>query len=117
MNCSMEKVIAEGLTFDDVLVLPAYSQILPSQVKTRTQLGANVAMEMPILAAAMAAPIMTALMPGTNPAPTMIATRLPLLMSNLPRLLYKSRHGVTERHAGFVYFSTVGRRTIARCVR
>ncbi|MDA0929992.1 MAG: IMP dehydrogenase, partial [Bacteroidetes bacterium] len=49
----MEKVIAEGLTFDDVLVLPAYSQILPSQVKTRTQLGANVAMEMPILAAAM----------------------------------------------------------------
>ena len=49
----MEKVIAEGLTFDDVLVLPAYSHILPSQVKTRTQIGMSVSMEMPILAAAM----------------------------------------------------------------
>lgn len=49
----MEKVIAEGLTFDDVLVLPAYSQILPSQVKTRTKIGPRVSMEMPILAAAM----------------------------------------------------------------
>ena len=53
MYHSMEKVIAEGLTFDDVLVLPAYSQILPSQVKTRTKLGSKVALEMPILAAAM----------------------------------------------------------------
>jgi IMP dehydrogenase len=49
----MEKVIAEGLTFDDVLVLPAYSQILPSQVKTSTKIGPRVFMEMPILAAAM----------------------------------------------------------------
>ncbi len=49
----MEKVIAEGLTFDDVLVLPAYSQFLPSQVKTRTKIGPRVSMEMPILAAAM----------------------------------------------------------------
>ena len=49
----MEKVIAEGLTLDDVLVLPAYSHILPSQVKTRTQIGMSVSMEMPILAAAM----------------------------------------------------------------
>jgi len=43
----------EGLTYDDVLVVPAYSEILPYMVSTSTQFSKNIRLNIPIVAAAM----------------------------------------------------------------
>jgi IMP dehydrogenase len=43
----------EGLTFDDVLLLPAESNVLPGDVSTRTKLTAEITLNVPILSAAM----------------------------------------------------------------
>jgi IMP dehydrogenase len=48
-----DKFYGEGLTYDDVLVLPAYSQILPRDVSTKTQLTRNITINIPIVSAAM----------------------------------------------------------------
>ena len=48
-----EKFYTEGLTYDDVLVLPAYSEILPREVNTTTQLTRNIQIKVPIISAAM----------------------------------------------------------------
>ena len=45
--------IKEGLTFDDVLLVPAYSEILPSQVSIQTNLTNKVKLNIPLLSAAM----------------------------------------------------------------
>ena len=45
--------IPEGLTFDDVLLLPAKSSVLPTQVDTRTQFTRNIALNIPIVSSAM----------------------------------------------------------------
>src|SRR5579872_5691083 len=45
--------IPEGLTFDDVLLVPARSAVLPAQVDTRTQLTARISLNIPIISAAM----------------------------------------------------------------
>jgi IMP dehydrogenase len=45
--------IPEGLTFDDVLLLPARSSILPAQADTRTRLSRQIALNIPIVSAAM----------------------------------------------------------------
>ncbi|PLX06503.1 MAG: IMP dehydrogenase [Marinilabiliales bacterium] len=47
------KILLEGLTFDDVLLIPAYSEILPSQVSLRTQFSKNIVLNTPIVSAAM----------------------------------------------------------------
>ncbi|MFN9520592.1 MAG: IMP dehydrogenase, partial [Bacteroidota bacterium] len=47
------KYFGEGLTFDDVLLLPAYSEILPREVNTSTQLTRNIRINIPLLTAAM----------------------------------------------------------------
>lgn len=49
----MEKVVGEGLTFDDVLLIPSYSEILPSQVSVQTRLTNRISLNIPILSAAM----------------------------------------------------------------
>ena len=46
-------VIPEGLTFDDVLLQPAESEVLPAEVDTRTCLTRNIALNIPVLSAAM----------------------------------------------------------------
>jgi IMP dehydrogenase len=43
----------EALTFDDVLLLPGYSEVLPSQVSTRTRLTKKIELAIPLLSAAM----------------------------------------------------------------
>src|SRR3954463_15760359 len=43
----------EGLTFDDVLLVPAESRVLPNEVSTTTQLTRGITIEIPILSAAM----------------------------------------------------------------
>ena len=49
----LEGPIPEGLTFDDVLLLPARSAILPAQADTRTQLTAGISLNIPIVSSAM----------------------------------------------------------------
>jgi len=48
-----DKIAFQGLTFDDVLVVPAYSQVLPREVNTTTQLTENISINVPIISAAM----------------------------------------------------------------
>jgi IMP dehydrogenase len=45
--------IVEGLTFDDVLLVPSYSQILPKDTDVSTRLTRNIALKIPIVSAAM----------------------------------------------------------------
>lgn len=47
------KVIGEGLTFDDVLLIPAYSEILPREVSITTKFSRNIELKAPIVSAAM----------------------------------------------------------------
>jgi IMP dehydrogenase len=47
------KFYGEGLTFDDVLLLPGYSQILPRDVDIRSKLTRNITLNVPLLSAAM----------------------------------------------------------------
>ncbi len=48
-----ERIRGEALTFDDVLLLPAESDVLPSQVDVRTRLTRNISLNIPIVSAAM----------------------------------------------------------------
>lgn len=47
------KFYGEGLTFDDVLLVPAYSDVLPREVSISTQLTKDIRLEMPMVSAAM----------------------------------------------------------------
>src|SRR5208283_1350228 len=49
----LDGAIPEGLTFDDVLLLPARSSVLPTEVDTQTKLTRNIALNLPIVSAAM----------------------------------------------------------------
>lgn len=48
-----KKIISNGLTFDDVLLVPAESNVLPNQVNIESNLTANIRLHVPILSAAM----------------------------------------------------------------
>src|SRR5271155_2046078 len=50
---ALDYVIPEGLTFDDVLLVPGKSDVLPAQTDTRTFLSRTIALNIPIVAAAM----------------------------------------------------------------
>lgn len=47
------RILTEALTFDDVLLLPAYSEVLPRQVDLRTPLTRRIELNIPLLSAAM----------------------------------------------------------------
>ncbi len=47
------KIYGEGLTYDDVLLIPAYSQILPREVSIQSKLSRNIPLNTPIISAAM----------------------------------------------------------------
>jgi IMP dehydrogenase len=47
------RIIQEALTFDDVLLLPAYSSVLPKDVSLKTQLTRGITLNIPLLSAAM----------------------------------------------------------------
>jgi IMP dehydrogenase len=49
----MEGPITEGLTFDDVLLVPGKSSVLPSEVSTQTQLTRKISLNIPLVSAAM----------------------------------------------------------------
>ena len=48
-----ERIAQEGLTFDDVLLVPAYSEVLPREVDLRTRFSRNISLNIPIVSAAM----------------------------------------------------------------
>src|SRR6201992_4488066 len=45
--------VPEALTFDDVLLVPAYSDVVPAQVSTQTQLTREITLNTPLISAAM----------------------------------------------------------------
>ncbi|WP_094048113.1 IMP dehydrogenase [Spiroplasma corruscae] len=47
------KIISSGITFDDVLIVPNYSEVLPSDVITKTKLTKDIELNIPIISAAM----------------------------------------------------------------
>ncbi|MDD2958914.1 MAG: IMP dehydrogenase [Lachnospiraceae bacterium] len=49
----MGKIISEGITFDDVLLVPAYSEVIPNQVDLTTWLTKKVKLNIPIMSAGM----------------------------------------------------------------
>ncbi|WMX15440.1 MULTISPECIES: IMP dehydrogenase [unclassified Aureispira] len=49
----MKKLLKEGLTFDDVLLIPNYSEVLPHQTSLRTRLTKNLWLNMPLISAGM----------------------------------------------------------------
>ena len=54
LNCNFsEKFVKEGLTFDDVLLIPAKSDVTPNMVSIKTNLTKNIVLNTPIMTAAM----------------------------------------------------------------
>ncbi|MDB9821415.1 IMP dehydrogenase [Flavobacteriaceae bacterium] len=53
MNNTSNKFLEQGLTYDDVLLVPAYSEILPRDVKLNTKFSRNITLNIPITSAAM----------------------------------------------------------------
>jgi len=53
MIANSDKFFGEGLTYDDVLLVPAYSEVLPHQVNIQSKLTKNISINVPMIAAAM----------------------------------------------------------------
>ena len=53
MNLDPNKFVSEGLTYDDVVLIPAYSEVLPREVNTSTYLTKKIKLNVPIVSAAM----------------------------------------------------------------
>lgn len=53
MTFAQDKIAAEGLTFDDVLLLPAFSEVLPREVSIKSMFSRNIQLNTPIVSAAM----------------------------------------------------------------
>ena len=53
MSFAQDKIASEGLTFDDVLLQPAFSDVLPREVSIKSQFSRNIQLNTPIVSAAM----------------------------------------------------------------
>ncbi len=53
MSNFTNKIVGEGLTYDDVLLIPAFSQILPREVSTNSKFSKNISLYAPVVSAAM----------------------------------------------------------------
>ena len=53
MNIQSSKIIGEGLTYDDVLLVPNYSEVLPREVSIQCYFSRNIQLNVPIVSAAM----------------------------------------------------------------
>lgn len=53
MSFIADKIVMDGLTFDDVLLIPAYSQVLPRDVNLTTKFSKNIELKIPFVTAAM----------------------------------------------------------------
>lgn len=56
-NCNMKahttKIVGQGLTYDDVLLIPAYSEVLPREVNIQSKFTRNITLNVPVISAAM----------------------------------------------------------------
>ena len=53
MEFHQNKIVGEGLTYDDVLLVPAYSQVLPREVDITSKFTRNISINVPVVSAAM----------------------------------------------------------------
>jgi IMP dehydrogenase len=53
MEFHQNKIVGEGLTYDDVLLVPAYSQVLPREVNITSKFTRNISINVPVVSAAM----------------------------------------------------------------
>ncbi|MBT8178535.1 MAG: IMP dehydrogenase [Eudoraea sp.] len=53
MHAHLKKIVGEGLTYDDVLLVPAYSEILPREVNITSRFSRNIKLNVPVVSAAM----------------------------------------------------------------
>ena len=53
MTAHDNKILGEGLTYDDVLLVPAFSNVLPREVNIQTKFTRNITINVPIASAAM----------------------------------------------------------------
>src|SRR6056300_19566 len=53
MTAHQNKILGEGLTYDDVLLVPAYSEVLPREVNIQSKFTRNITINVPIISAAM----------------------------------------------------------------
>ncbi len=53
MEAHSKKILGEGLTYDDVLLVPAYSEVLPREVDIQSKFTRNITLNVPIISAAM----------------------------------------------------------------
>jgi IMP dehydrogenase len=53
MSFLSDRIVSEGLTFDDVLLIPSFSEVLPREVSLRSMLTRNITLNTPIVSAAM----------------------------------------------------------------
>lgn len=53
MIAHQSKIIGEGLTYDDVLLVPGYSEVLPREVNIQTKFSRNITLNVPVVSAAM----------------------------------------------------------------
>nr|WP_297914216.1 IMP dehydrogenase [uncultured Allomuricauda sp.] len=53
MEAHLSKIVGEGLTYDDVLLVPGYSEVLPREVNIQTKFTRNISINVPIVSAAM----------------------------------------------------------------
>ena len=47
----MGKIIGDGITFDDVLLVPSYSEVIPNQVNLTTHLTKKIQLNIPLMSA------------------------------------------------------------------
>ena len=69
MSFQSEKIAQEGFTFDDVLLIPAYSEVTPNLVQLKSRFSRNIELQIPMVSAAM---------DTVTEAPMAIATTRPL---------------------------------------
>ena len=53
MQAHLDKIVGEGLTYDDVLLIPAFSEVLPREVNIQAKFTRNITINVPIVSAAM----------------------------------------------------------------
>ncbi len=53
MSFAQERINSEALTYDDVLLVPSYSEVLPREVSTKARFSRNITLNIPIVSAAM----------------------------------------------------------------
>ncbi|MBT9190034.1 MULTISPECIES: IMP dehydrogenase [Zobellia] len=53
MEAHLNKIVGEGLTYDDVLLVPAFSEVLPREVNIQTKFTRNITINVPVVSAAM----------------------------------------------------------------